>query len=168
MNDYVIFRIDSNYEFEFVGLNVKNEKDDLDQAVQEVKNFKTVNEIRAEHDLDAIPPIDSVKSLGDILLDPGWIQQFGAQQMAQQQQQMAESQMGQQQENEEEEDSDESAPPVAGPEEQEKQDIPSDEDLEGMDTDKLNNVLSQLQGVKKEGKEKKSKKEIKKSLTLEL
>lgn len=71
LNDYIVSRIDPNYKLEFVGLNASNEKDDLDKAVQQVKSFKTINEIRAENDL---PPLKAdIKDPGDLILDPSLI-----------------------------------------------------------------------------------------------
>ena len=74
INDYIVYRIDPNFEFEFVGLNVNSEKDDLDKSVQQVKSFKTVDEIRAEHDLDPLPPFEKIKSPGEMILDSSLIQ----------------------------------------------------------------------------------------------
>ena len=77
INEYVVYRVDPDFEFEFVGLNVSSEKDELDRQIEQVKNFKTVNEVRAEHDLKPIPALEDIKSLGDIILDSSWVQQFG-------------------------------------------------------------------------------------------
>jgi hypothetical protein len=90
INDYIVYRIDPNYELEFVGLNGTNEKDDLDKAIQQVGKFKTVNEIRAEHDL---PPLKidgkgEKLNLGDVIMDSSWIQLLTGQQQAAQQEQM--------------------------------------------------------------------------------
>lgn len=74
INDYIIYRIDPNFEFEFVGLNVNSEKDDLDKSIQQAKSFKTVNEVRAEHDLDPLPNFDKIKNPGDVVLDSSLIQ----------------------------------------------------------------------------------------------
>lgn len=79
LNDYIVSRIDPNYKFEFVGLNASNEKDDLDKAVQQVKAFKTINEIRAENDL---PALKESKGPGDLILDPSWLNYIQAQQAA--------------------------------------------------------------------------------------
>jgi hypothetical protein len=74
INDYIVYRIDPNYEFEFVGLNVNSEKDDLDRAVQQGKSFKTINEIRSEHDLEDIDLEKIKKNPGEMILDPSFIQ----------------------------------------------------------------------------------------------
>lgn len=70
LNDYIVHRIDPNFTLEFVGLNGSTEKDDLDRAVQQVKAYKTINEIRAEHDLDPLPSFEEIKNPGDVVLDP--------------------------------------------------------------------------------------------------
>lgn len=74
INDYIIYRIDPNFEFEFVGLNVNSEKDDLDKAIQQTKTFKTINETRADHDMEPLPDFDKIKNPGDVVLDPSLIQ----------------------------------------------------------------------------------------------
>lgn len=84
LNDYIVWRIDPNYKFEFVGLNASNEKDDLDRQVQQVKSFKTINEIRAENDLPPLKEADKVK-LGDLILDPSFLNYVQSQQAAAQQ-----------------------------------------------------------------------------------
>jgi len=86
LNDYIVYRIDPNYEFRFVGLNVNSEKDDLEQAVQQVKSFKTINEIRAEHDLEPLPAFDKIKNPGEVVLDSSLIQFITGQMQAAQQQ----------------------------------------------------------------------------------
>lgn len=92
LNDYIVRRIDPNYTFEFVGLNASNEKDDLDRAVQQVKSFKTINEIRAENDL---PPLKTeIKGPGDLILDPSLINFIQAAQQAAQQAEQAEQGLG--------------------------------------------------------------------------
>ena len=82
LNDYVVYRLDPNYEFEFVGLNVNSEKDDLDRSVQQAKTFKTINEVRAENDLDPLPSADKIKGPGDLILDASLIQFITSQQAA--------------------------------------------------------------------------------------
>jgi len=74
INEYLVWRIDPDFEFEFVGLESRDEKDDTAIEVQQVKAFKTVNELRAEHDLDKLPEADQIKSVGDIILDPTFLQ----------------------------------------------------------------------------------------------
>lgn len=89
INDYIVYRIDPNFEFKFVGLNVGTDKDELDKQVQQVKSFKTINEIRAEQDMEPLPDFDKIKNPGDLVLDPSLIQFItGQMQQAQQAQGM--------------------------------------------------------------------------------
>lgn len=74
LNDYIVHRIDPNFDLEFVGLNANNEKDDLDKAIQQGKSFKTINEIRAEHDMEPLPEADKIKNPGDVVLDSSLLQ----------------------------------------------------------------------------------------------
>lgn len=74
LNDYVIHRIDPNYDLEFVGLNANSEEDDLKKSVDMVKSFKTINEVRAEHDLEEIDLESIKKNPGDLILDSSFIQ----------------------------------------------------------------------------------------------
>jgi hypothetical protein len=74
INDYLVRRIDPNFVFEFVGLNVNSEKDDLDRAIAQGKAFKTINEIRAEHDLEELDLEEIKKNPGNIILDSSFIQ----------------------------------------------------------------------------------------------
>lgn len=94
INDYIVYRIDPNFEFQFVGLNVNSEKDDLDKAVQQVKAFKTINEIRAEHDLEEIDLEKIKKNPGELILDPSFIQYITGQVQAEQQQMGGDMGMG--------------------------------------------------------------------------
>ena len=86
INDYVVYRIDPNFEFEFVGLNAGSEDQELEQTLKKVKHFQTVNEIRAEHDLPPLPKMEKIESLADIILDPGWINAVAGQISAKQMQ----------------------------------------------------------------------------------
>ena len=90
LNEYIVWRINPDFEFEFVGLDARDEKDDMEIEQQQVKTFKTINELRAEHDMPALPEADDIKSVGDILLDPTFFQAVtGLSQEAKQQAQMS-------------------------------------------------------------------------------
>jgi hypothetical protein len=93
INDYLVYRLDPNFEFEFVGLNNASEKDDLDRALQQVKSFKTINEIRAEHDMKPLPSFEEIKNPGDVVLDSSLLNFIQAQ-MAQAQQEEMGGEMG--------------------------------------------------------------------------
>ena len=78
LNEYVIWRIDPDFEFEFVGLDARDEKDDLDNYEKQVKTYKTVNELRAENDLPPIKKAEDIKSPGDLILDTNFLQMVQA------------------------------------------------------------------------------------------
>lgn len=79
INKYLIWQIDPEYEFRFVGIDEEeNKQTELDQDVVSLQNFMTLNEIRAKRNLD---PIEG----GDIPLNPVYLQAKG---MEMQQQQM--------------------------------------------------------------------------------
>lgn len=73
LNDKIVKRLDPDFLFEFVGLNASTEESDLDQIEKEVKTYKTVNEIRAEHDLAPLAKLEDIESPGDLILDSGLI-----------------------------------------------------------------------------------------------
>ena len=62
------------YVFEFVGMSAELEAQEIDRLLKEVKGYKTVNEVRAERDLEEIDG-------GDIILDPVFIQNKQASEM---------------------------------------------------------------------------------------
>ena len=72
LNEYIVFRLDPRFKFEFVGLNGIDEKDELDKTEKKIKTFKTINEIRAEHDME--PLKEKVGNFGDLILDASLIQ----------------------------------------------------------------------------------------------
>lgn len=63
INKFIIRRFSSEYSFNFVGLDGESEQSRLELSIKQVKSYKTVNEVRAEHDLE---PIEN----GDVILDP--------------------------------------------------------------------------------------------------
>lgn len=75
INECLIKRYDEavyqKYKFKFVGLDSESREKEVERQEKEVKVFKTINEIRAEHDLDEIEG-------GDILLDPTYMQWYAA------------------------------------------------------------------------------------------
>ena len=54
-NQYLIYPNDEDFQFEFVGLDTMTEKDRIDLDVKIARGFKTINEVRLEHDLDPLP-----------------------------------------------------------------------------------------------------------------
>jgi len=67
LNLCVIDRIDPRYRIEFVGMN-QDRKTDAEIREREVRNFKTINEQRAELGL---APVEN----GDIILNENWMRQ---------------------------------------------------------------------------------------------
>jgi hypothetical protein len=82
INRYIIRRFSADFSFNFVGLNGETESERMELSNKQVRAFKTINEVRAEHDLDAIED-------GDIVLDPTYtnylLQKQQNEQMMQQQ-----------------------------------------------------------------------------------
>jgi hypothetical protein len=83
MNEYIIWRIDEDFEFEFVGLNMGSEKDQLDIDKTKVETFMTINELRSEHDLKPLQTTEKVKDAGDMVMSSSFIQAYQALQGAQ-------------------------------------------------------------------------------------
>lgn len=69
MNQWVVYPIDEDFEIRFVGFDAHSEAEKLDLDAKAVKAFKTVNEIRAEHDL---PALDD--DVANMVLDPTYVQ----------------------------------------------------------------------------------------------
>ena len=69
VNLYLIHPVDPDYTFEFVGLEAQTPAEQADLQTKQVKTYKTINEIRAEDDMEPLPPDE-----GDIILDPVWMQ----------------------------------------------------------------------------------------------
>jgi len=66
LNKYIISQLDDRFELVFTGLDSSPPEQQLKLAIQKVKTFMTVNEIRALYDLE---PIET----GDIILDPTYL-----------------------------------------------------------------------------------------------
>jgi hypothetical protein len=81
MNRYVIRRFSKEFSFNFVGLNSESEAEKQAAMDKQIRSYRTINEVRKEHDLD---PIEG----GDIVLDATFtnylIQKQQNDQMAQQ------------------------------------------------------------------------------------
>lgn len=77
-NQYLIIPSDPDFVFEFVGLDTLTEKDRIDLDVKIAKGFKTVNEIRMEHDLEPLP-----LKIADSIMDPTFMSMANAEMMQQ-------------------------------------------------------------------------------------
>ena len=66
INKFIISKFSNEFVFNFVGIDAKTDKERIDLDRERVRVYKTVNEIRREHDEE---PIEH----GDIILDPQYI-----------------------------------------------------------------------------------------------
>lgn len=69
INTHIIWELEEDFEFAFTGLDSKAEEKEREARLQEVKAFKTVNQIRTELGDEPLP-----EELGDVILDPTWLQ----------------------------------------------------------------------------------------------
>jgi len=75
INSHLVWELNPDFEFNFAGLNSKEEKAQREGWIAQGKAFKTVDEIRAEQDLDPMPD-----KKGEVILDSVWLQNSQAQQ----------------------------------------------------------------------------------------
>jgi len=83
INTHILWPINENFEFEFVGLDAGTQEQTATLNKTRVTTTRTVDELRAEDDLAPLPD-----GLGEIILDPTWLQWAQAQQQAEQQEAM--------------------------------------------------------------------------------
>lgn len=84
MNRSILWPINENFEFTFVGLDAHTRDEAADLQKKQVSAYRMVDEIRAEEDL---PPLPDGK--GEVILDPTWLQFQSQKDAAAQQAQMA-------------------------------------------------------------------------------
>lgn len=81
INKWIIYQLDPSFEFRFVGIDdINSQKDDLDQDIQRLSNFMTVDEIRAKYNMEPMPDEN-----GQMILNPTYYQNVQAKAMAAQQ-----------------------------------------------------------------------------------
>ena len=80
INQHIVWEAAPELEFTFAGLDAKAEGKERERRTTEVKSYRTVDEIRAEMDLDPLPD-----DLGAAILDPTWLQFANNKQMMEQQ-----------------------------------------------------------------------------------
>lgn len=80
INKHIVWSIDPQFEFAFVGLDAKTEEQAMQLRMQQVQNIYTLNEVRAMEDKD---PIEG----GDVVLNPTFTGALMQQKMMEQQQQ---------------------------------------------------------------------------------
>jgi hypothetical protein len=69
INTSLIWRLDPRYRLVFAGMEGKNADQAADLGKKQVSYLKTVDEMRAEDDLDPLPD-----GKGEVILDPSWLQ----------------------------------------------------------------------------------------------
>lgn len=89
INQHIIWPMNENFEFAFVGLDSKTQDEVADLNQKRVKTFRTVDELRAEDDLPPLPDGE-----GAVLLDPVWMQARNMKQQQEQQQAFMEQGLG--------------------------------------------------------------------------
>lgn len=69
IDKYIIWPTNPNFTFEFVGLDPMTPKEMADLTTQRIRTMYTIDEMRAEEDLDPLP-----NGTGKVLLDASWMQ----------------------------------------------------------------------------------------------
>lgn len=68
IDKYIIWPINPNFTFEFVGLEAQTPKEMADLMTQRVRTIYTIDEVRAEQDLEPLPD-----GKGAVILDANWM-----------------------------------------------------------------------------------------------
>lgn len=118
LNTHLIWRLDPNYRLVFKGLDAKGEDQKVDLAQKKSKFLMTIDELRAEEDLKPLPD-----GQGAIILDPTFLQNKQAMEMAAQ---------GEEEEGGEEGEEPAEAPGVPGIDDQEPEPDEEGEDFESL------------------------------------
>lgn len=79
LNKHIVGRFDPEFKIEFAGMDSKTPEQALDQVIKEGQNYKTVNEVRKDVNLD---PLDG--AVGDMIMNPIAAQVFLSEQQVQQ------------------------------------------------------------------------------------
>jgi len=69
LNTHLIWQLDPELELEFLGLDAKNSDQAIDHAKKKSEYIMTVDELRAEEDLEPLPD-----DQGAVILNPVWLQ----------------------------------------------------------------------------------------------
>ncbi len=83
INRHIIWPMNENFMFEFVGLDSKTHDEVAELHGKQVKSTRMVDELRAEDDL---PPLKD--GMGQVILDPTWMQMYNNKQQMEQQAEM--------------------------------------------------------------------------------
>lgn len=83
INKYIIWQLDPEFEFRFVGIDGEaTYEQELDQSIKKLANFQTLDEIRAQYNLDPMGEDNG----GDLILNGIWAQAKAAKDQMQAQQ----------------------------------------------------------------------------------
>lgn len=72
INDEIIARINDRFVFEFVGLDSETVQQELERHTREIKTFKTINEVRREHDMEELK-LEDLTDPGNFILDSTFV-----------------------------------------------------------------------------------------------
>jgi hypothetical protein len=84
MNRHLVWDIEDEFEFAFMGLDSEDEEKEREARIKEVGAYRMVDEVRADDDLPPLPDGN-----GQVINNPTWLQFVNAKQQAAQQAQMA-------------------------------------------------------------------------------
>lgn len=91
ISTHLVTKLDPDFEFEFVGLDMMSANEQADLNGKLVKTMRTIDELRALEDLPPLP-----NGMGDLILDPTYLQHMqAAQAQAQQEKEAAQQQLDQ-------------------------------------------------------------------------
>lgn len=88
INRHLIWRIDPRYEIFFAGIGAEDEDDVIDKTVKELSNWKTLDEVRNQFDLEILGD----EKGGNLILNPNYMSWFNNQQLMKQQQEQQQQQ----------------------------------------------------------------------------
>lgn len=84
INKHIIWELDPNFEFSFVGLDAKSEDSEREARIKESSNYRTLDEVRADMDDPPLPD-----GMGQMINNSVWFQFYSAKQQEAQQAAMA-------------------------------------------------------------------------------
>ena len=88
VNEEIVWALDENFEFLFMGLDARTEAEAIELRMKELQSYKTLNEIRRE--ADELPPVKD----GDTVMNPTYVGLKNQLAMQEQQKAMAQQQGG--------------------------------------------------------------------------
>ena len=73
LNRYIIWRLNPDFEIRFLGLDAMSEMERMDLDKARIETYMTVNELRAERDLEPLKE-ENTQGEGDIIMNPTYVQ----------------------------------------------------------------------------------------------